>query len=83
MPNSDIVIDKVKIYDLEEQKNISAIMTFANTNSGYRLKTYRYDEELFERINKLKKQYQMYLNQNNIDKLKLLETQCAKFVNKL
>lgn len=80
LPNSDIIIDKTKVFDLEEKKKIPVIMTFANTNSGYRLKMYRYDEEIPKLINKIKKQYNLYIKQHRYDKINDLNTYCSKFI---
>lgn len=72
--NGDIVLRKTQIYDKQKKSNIDAILTFANTDRGYRFKIYKDETFLFNQTSNIIKRYKHYIKTgdvNNINKLNL------------
>lgn len=66
LPNGDILLKHLNIFDINQNKNIPAIMTFANTDRGYRFKIYKYDKKLYEQIPMITKKYGYYARTCNV-----------------
>lgn len=81
LPNSDTVINVLKINDKIDNKKVDAIMTFANTNSGYRLKLYRQDKDMFDKLSNISKLYRQYIQTRNFEKLNQLNIACKKHID--
>lgn len=80
LPNSDIVIDTVKITDLNFNKKVLAIITYANTNMGHRFKIYRYDKNLIEQNNEIQNLFKKYVLCKQYDKISLLNQKYGKLL---
>jgi hypothetical protein len=80
LPNSDILIDKIKIMDLKLNKKIQAIITYSNTNLGHRFKIYRYNESITEQNLKNQKLLKKYILNNQFDKISSLNEKCKNFM---
>ena len=65
LPNKDIMLGFSSVYDRNLKKDIPTILSFANTDVGYRFKAYRYDENFISNIEKYKKQVAHYINTKN------------------
>ena len=65
--NGDILIKNIKVFDKQKNSAINAILTFANTDRGYRFKIYKYDKNFFTQAPEVIKQYKHYIMTNNIN----------------
>lgn len=78
--NGDILLQKTKIYDKHKKSDIDAIVTFANTDRGYRFKIYKYDKDLFNKIPQITRQYKHYIKTNNIRNINTLNTKLTNLL---
>lgn len=80
LPNSDVVIDTIKIMNLELNKRVPAIVTYANTNFGHRFKIYHYDKNLIMQNEKFQELVKRYSFLNLHGKISLLNKKCENLL---
>ncbi len=83
LPNKDIMLGFSNVYDRNLKKNIPAILSFANTDVGYRFKSYRYDEDLILNIEKYKKQVAHYIKTKNYKSINDLDNKILEYLKKI
>ncbi|MBO7672781.1 hypothetical protein J6S88_05155 [bacterium] len=80
LPNKDIMLGFSQVYDRTLKINIPVILSFANTDFGYRFKAYRYDENLISNIAKYKKQVSHCIKTKNYAYINDLDDKIMKYL---
>lgn len=81
LPNNDVIINKTSVFDKQSVRQEPAIITFANTNIGYRFKLYRSIEDLIEKKDRIKKQFYYFLKTDNIKAINNLNKKIANKIS--
>lgn len=81
LPNNDVIISKTSVFDKQSGGQKPAIITFANTNLGYRFKLYRSIEGLIEKKDKIKKQFYYFLKTDNTKAINNLNKKIANEIS--
>ncbi len=81
LPNGDIVLSCGMTYDLQKKFLIPSLITFANTNRGYRFKMYSYNGDAIAKIPAYKKQFEYFTRLENFDAIDLLNQRAAEYIN--
>ena len=80
LPNKDVMLGFSNVYDRCLKKDTTTVLTFANTDLGYRFKTYRYDENLISNIEKYKKQVSYFIRTKNYKSINDLNNKILKYL---
>lgn len=79
--HNNIPLTFTQIYDKKKKTKIPAIITFANTDIGYRFKIYQYDKNLFLNIQNTKKQYMHFARTGNIKNINAMNSKISDYTN--
>lgn len=80
LPNGDIIIKRTQIYDKQKKANTDAILTFANTDRGYRFKAYKYNKNVYKLISTIEKKYNYYIQTNNLKDINNLNAKLSQLI---
>ncbi len=78
--NGDTILHKLTIYDKQKKTNIDAILTFANTDRGYRFKIYKDETFLLNQVPNISKQYKHYVKTNDVNNINKLNSKLFNLI---
>lgn len=79
LPNKDKIIDFSQIYNKKNKSYQKTFITTTKTDRGIRFKTYLYDD-IIDNITKYRKQYNHFINTNNIKEINNLNNKMYSII---